>query len=339
MLPKTDTSAQNIYLTETELFPPISDTLIAILLRDHTTSHNIIWATDSYAHLGKGFAFQDEITCEKIFSKGESLIKPRVEKSKEEQQGRIRDKAEVFTPAWVCNMQNNLVDEEWFGKKNIFNTETKRDWKTNKTVITFPSNTGKMWQDYVSSVRLEMACGEAPYITSRYDAASGKYIEVKNRIGLLDRKLRAVTENTQEKTEWLQRALQAVKCVYGFEWQGDNILIARQNLLLTVSEFYKEKFEAELTEAELATFAEIISWNIWQMDGLKFVVPQSCHSEKVKNDELFLFDEIQDEQGELFCECEGCKKNDAHKHNGIYAQIMDWNENKKIRFVDLIGRK
>lgn len=28
-----------------------------------------------------------------------------------------RDKAEVFTPSWVCNAQNNLVDNQWFGKK------------------------------------------------------------------------------------------------------------------------------------------------------------------------------------------------------------------------------
>ena len=29
--------------------------------------------------------------------------------------GAIRGKAEVFTPSWVCNCQNNLVDDAWFG--------------------------------------------------------------------------------------------------------------------------------------------------------------------------------------------------------------------------------
>jgi hypothetical protein len=39
---------------------------------------------------------------------------------------------------------------------------------------------------------MEISCGEAPYLVSRYDTVSGNIISVDDRIGLLDRKLRVV---------------------------------------------------------------------------------------------------------------------------------------------------
>lgn len=48
-------------------------------------------------------------------------------------------------------------------------------------------------------MRLEISCGEAPYLVSRYDSVTGKTIKIKNRIGLLDRKLRIVSENIEEE--------------------------------------------------------------------------------------------------------------------------------------------
>ena len=29
----------------------------------------------------------------------------------------------MFTPSWVCNAQNNLIDDAWFGRKGVFNEE------------------------------------------------------------------------------------------------------------------------------------------------------------------------------------------------------------------------
>ena len=48
--------------------------------------------------------------------------------------------AEVFTPSWLCNAQINLIDDEWFGRKGTFNTETAdsygiRTWKTSRDKI------------------------------------------------------------------------------------------------------------------------------------------------------------------------------------------------------------
>ena len=82
-------------------------------------------------------------------------------------------------------------------------------------------------------------------------------------------------------------------------------------------------------------FAEIISWNIFQMDGLRYVVPMSCrHETKVIPTEFRLFEVIPATVEKH--ECEGCKCNRPNRHNGRYVKIMDWNKNKVVRFVDLI---
>ena len=101
----------------------IDPELLSILLKDKTTGNNIIWATDNYSKYGFSYSAEKEIKIELITSRHGGIIKPRIEKSKTEQQQRVRQKAEVFTPSWICNMQNNKVDEEWFGRKDVFNLE------------------------------------------------------------------------------------------------------------------------------------------------------------------------------------------------------------------------
>ena len=112
-------SEHTIDIKENDLLK-LDPELLAILLQDKSTGRNILWATDNYAKHGEAYAFSKEIKAEQITSRHGSIIKPRVGKSKAEQQQRIRQKAEVFTPTWVCNMQNNLVDEAWFGRKDVF---------------------------------------------------------------------------------------------------------------------------------------------------------------------------------------------------------------------------
>ena len=173
----------------------ISKDLLSILLKDHSSNKNLIWATDNYAKNGAGYSFDDEIKAEQITGYNGSVIRPRIRKSKKEQEKRIKQKAEVFTPSWVCNSQNNSIDEAWFGYKNPFNKENGMSWISKKSKIRFKTKT---WQDYVLDLRIELSCGEAPYLTSRYDTTNGEVIEVKNRIGLLDRKLRVVNENVDD---------------------------------------------------------------------------------------------------------------------------------------------
>ena len=323
---------KNIDIKENDLLK-IDRSLLEILLQDKTTGKNIIWATDNYSKYGELYTSEKEIKIELITSRHGGVIKPRVEKSKEERLQRVRQKAEVFTPSWVCNLQNNLVDEVWFGRKDVFNAEKEHSWETTKEKIQFSDEKGKSWQDYVNSNRLEITCGEAPYLVSRYDTVTGEYIEVPNRIGLLDRKLRVVAENTDGREDWLKWAMVAVQSSYGFEWQGDNILIARENLLFDVAEHYEANFHEKLQTQDLIGFAKVIAWNIWQMYGLKFVIPNSCCTKEIIEEDLF-------ESHVISKPCEGCKLGYGEKsyfrHNGIYCKIRDWKENKTLRFVDIM---
>ena len=307
----------------------VDEDVLSVLLIDRTTNKNIIWATDDYSELGSGYGFFDKITVKKITGENDGVIKPRVEKSKEQQSARSKDKAEVFTPSWVCNAQNNLIDDAWFGKsRKRFNSEKENGWTVNYYPIKFEQS-GKTWQDYVLSNRIEITCGEAPYLTSRYDAVTGKYIAPGTRIGLLDRKLRVISENIKTPTAWLNWAKKALQSTYGFEWQGDNIVLARENLLYTVVEFYFDKFGKEIKKEILLEFAEIISWNIWQMDGIKFVKPCSCTDQILETQNLF---------GTQITKisCPGCEKNNHHMHNGTYSTIMNWKENKVERFIESV---
>ena len=246
--------------------------VLEMLLKDHTTQQNIYWATNSYADRGKGYQFKDAITIDRITGDNGMIIRPRSVKSKDEQTKRSKDMAEVFTPSWVCNAQNNLIDDAWFGKQGVFNSESPdHTWKAISGKIEYPE--GKTWKDYVRDTRLEITCGEAPYLVSRYDTVSGMPIELTERIGLLDRKLRVVSENTETTGEFLDWCQEAYKNTYGYEWQGDNLLLAREALLFTFLDYYKAKFGEDPLLKSIQYIAYIISWNVWQMDGLKFCPP------------------------------------------------------------------
>lgn len=310
----------------------LDDKLLEILLKDRSSNKNIIWATDNYAIRGKGYYPHDHITLKAITGRNGLVIKPRVKKSKKEQNKRIKDKAEVFTPSWICNAQNNLIDEAWFGRKNVFNIENQeqKSWQVVKEKIVFPEN--KTWQDYVKENRLEISCGEAPYLASRYDTVSGEWLEPNNRIGLLDRKLRIVNENVDNEKEWHDWTIQAYKSIYGFEWQGDSLLIARENLLFTFIDYYVERFKNYPIKEYLEEIAKILSWNIWQMDGLKFVIPDSCKPAPKVQMSLFEEDNIEEE-------CPGCKKNNNTQHTGVYCKVMNWETKRSINFINLLNRR
>ena len=315
----------------------ISPDLLNTLLKDQTMSCgskqvNIFWATDNYTHLGDGYQYGDQITAPLITGANGNVIVPRSVKSRERQQQRSREMAEVFTPSWICNAQNNLVDAAWFGRDGVFNTENPdHTWHVNQDKILFPE--GKTWRDYVLDTRLEITCGEAPYIVSRYDTVTGRPIPVSERIGMLDRKLRVVGENAATPEEWMEWVRQAFRHVLGYEWQGDNLLLARENLLMTFVDYHIAVLGTQPSMESLLEIADIISWNIWQMDGLKGVVPNSCCETRVV--EYTLFDTT-----EKIVACEGCRKNDIRRHNGRYCLIRDWDakpgERETLRFIDLI---
>lgn len=288
--------------------------ILDTLLIDRTTNKNIIWATDSHTQHGKKFNAKQQVKSELVTGLYSKLIQPRAAKSLEEQRFRTREKAEVFTPLNIIDQINKSID-----------------WKSPN----WPA-TESTWQDYVKELRLEITCGEAPFIVSRYNptAHTGKVIELHNRVGFLDRKLRTISSYCNNSKDWVFWAKEAFKASYGYEWQGDNLLIARENLLYSMLDYYNDKFGKNPKLGIQQEFAEIISWNIWQMDGLKYVTPMSCkHETRVIPGELTLFGETPDTV-ESF-ECEGCKFNRPDKHNGKYAKIMDWTTSKTVKFVGI----
>ena len=306
---RKEETAYNIDIKEDYLLK--KDDLLKLLLQDKTTGNNILWATDSYEQRGEKFAPNASITSNLITGKNGNLIQPRAVKSKEEQLIRTRDKAEVFTPLSIVKQMNDASDSIRITKNN--------------------------WQEYVSLLKLEITCGEAPYIVSRYDPVSDKQklLPLKKRVGFLDKKLSVVSKYCKLEEDWLKWAKVAFQSSYGYEWQGDSLLIARENLLYTFNDYYQAKF-SETPSLELQKeIAKIIVWNIFQMDGLKYVIPMSCKTETVtiKGDET-LFGKVDDRLEIKYCK--GCVDKTIKNHNGIYVKTMDWREGEAIRFIDIL---
>lgn len=327
---------------------PVRDVLEKYLLVDRTreltdkSKPKIIFATDSYSSSSGGYT--EWVAIEESAVDGGLLsinLQPRVQKTQEIQDRRVKNKAEVFTPMWVCNMMNNALDEDWFCYPNVFNTPKGTTWTPRKGKITFFHVKGKMWTDYVESPRLEITCGEAPFLVSRYDTTTGEIVPIERRIGILDRKLRVVNENAKDEKEWVKYAIRAVQSVYGYEFQGDSLLIARINILATFCDYLKVKWKRDATEKELEKVAEAISWNLWQMDGLKDAVP-FIKKAKIEGEQSSSESVIKGKLSPKSYDC--CIKNwQGARKNGkilLFRDLKKWDEknrNKMFKFDYVVG--
>ena len=286
--------------------------MLSALLKDKTTKKNIILATDAYSDFDVDAKTQ--ITEQLLLGFGALAIQPRVLKSMEEQSERTKKKAEVFTPSWICNKMNNHCDEEWFGRTEVFNREVEHKWVINTDKIEFEKQND--WKKYVDSKRLEITCGEAPYIVSRYDTTTAEIIPVKERIGILDRKLRVVNENTDNENEWLKWCIRAFQSVYGYEFQGDNLLIARINLLMTFVEYMNDRWGHNPDDEELKKITNIIVWNLWQMDGITGTIPFGKPKEEYHQLSIFDF---------------AVGINDTEPEE-VNCKIFDWRSNESLTY-------
>lgn len=280
-----------------ESMPDVFD----ILLIDRTKStakknQNIIWANDNYIQFGaKAYDPEAQIKPELVTGVMDSVIMPRALKSRELQKERTKAKAEVFTPTWVVKKQNDAVDENYSG--DDLETYTNRTW-------------------------LEITCGEAPYMVSRYDMDTGDEIPLCERVGFVDRKLRRINAEVDDQATWQVLVEAAYKASYGFEWSGDSLLLARENLLYTYRDYFVDKWDAEPDAEMLKAIAEIISYNVFQMDGLKFVIPLSEKRVKVEQpQQMSLFDDPDDSAEEWIIKA------------GKRVKVMNWSRNK-MEFFD-----
>ena len=278
-----------IDISEEQLAMESAD-LLKILLKDRTTKKNIVWATHSYELLGKGFAPSDRITPSRVTGNYANLIQPRSEKSKYEQKDRTKIRAEVFTPTWLVEKQNGYVEAELEALD---------------------------LEDYIQVRWLEITCGEAPYMVTRYDTVTGEEIPLSERVGFVDRKLQRISREVSDEATFYELVKKAYRASYGYEYQGDSLLLARENLLATFEDYYLAKTGNQPTLEQKKEIATIISYNVFQMDGLKKISPYSATQDQSQQLSLFS-DELEVEQAEE-----------------SKTQIKDWKKNKMIGFERL----
>lgn len=313
-------------------------TVLDTLLCDRTTGRNIVWADDEYAELGDGYAGEDELAVELITGPRSGVIKPRVAKEQERQSLRTKSRAEVFTPSWLCNLMNNRLDEEWFRRPGTFNLETEGGWEPNPEPVQFPKTKGRGWHSYVTSPRFEITCGEAPFLCSRYDASNGAPIPLGARVGILDRKLRVVSERAVKREAWIKWAFAALRATYGYEYQGDNLLIARINVLETFVEHHRERWGCDPTGSEIDQAAWIVSWNLWQMNGLT-CAPPTKDDEAIPQSMLPGFEEpsLLPVQMSLFDAFgpDGPEQGSEPQSMLPFCIIYDWDNDEPVEFAAL----
>ena len=247
------------------------------------------------------------------------LIQERTRKTQEEQRDRTKKSAEVFTPAWLCNAMINARDAVYFGREEVFNRMEAPSWTPTRKTIDFPTTaSGRRlaWERYIDARCLEITCGEAPFLVSRYDAADGRPIPLAERIGILDRKLRIIGEHTCTAEDWFHWAKRALESAYAYEYQGDSLFLARLNLFLSISEYHRHLWKRPLNRHQQEEVARILSWNLWQMDGLTATTPFVTKQGKPE-DSLFDFYAITAERRPL------------------RSLIRDWRGKKTIRFSEL----
>lgn len=273
--------------------------ILDILLIDQTTStskkkNNIIWANENYVKFGaKAYAATAQMLPELVTGQMGNVIKPRALKSKEIQKERTKSKAEVFTPTWIVKKQNDEVEKAYLNDE--LEIYVKRTW-------------------------LEITAGEAPYMSTRYDMGTGEVVPLTERVGFVDRKLKRINAEIDDKAEWQRLVIEAYKSSYGFEWSGDSLLLARENLLYTYRDYFFQKWYEEPTYGLFENIAEILSYNLFQMDGLKYIIPLTEKREMVVELQMSLFDDEESEEQWII-------------KPGKRVKIMNWEANK-MEFFD-----
>lgn len=210
---------------------------LGVLTLDRTTGHHLLRAP------GEELKIRDIIGDEPA-----RPLRPRYLKAAEEQSERTHRHGEVFTPHHIVTEMVDMMERE--------NPEPD------------------LWR-YVKRTWLEVCCGEGAFLTTRYHQDTGEFIPLEARTGILDRKLARIraARDDYEGPALRKLSFRALQSVYGYEYQGDSLLIARLNLLLSFNDHWRECFHDDLGVNRLDDALYVISCNLFQMDGLHNVVP------------------------------------------------------------------
>jgi type II restriction enzyme len=164
-------------------------------------------------------------------------------------------------------------------------------------------------------------------MTSRYDTITGEYLDIDERVGFLDRKLQRISKEIENEKLWFSMALKAYQTSYGYEYQGDSLLIARENLLNSFIDYYVAKFIHIPETYKIEAIATIISYNVFQMNGLKYTVPIPEKFISIKQDVQLNFfgnKETEDQQLEIVVE------------EGEEVKVKNWLNDRMIIFKNLV---
>ena len=292
----TDNAAPKTVDLQADLTRLNSMGLLSRLLEDKTTGKNITWATDQYVSRGHMYAQDQPIRPELILGVVRNVVRARADKSRDEQLRRTRTKGEVFTPIWVVGKMTAYILED-------------------------AHRIAKNWKQFVDFRMLEITCGEGPFLATRYDTETGRIIPLEERVGLLDAKLREVTEQTEDEETWVKWAIRAYESTYGYEYQGDSLLIARVNMAMTFIEYYEAAWRTTPNDKLLRDISNIVAWNLWQMDGLTGRVPTAMISSAPVFRQMSLFDDA-DAEPEPSLEHVECR-------------IFDWRADRSQKWSEL----
>lgn len=186
-------------------------------------------------------------------------------------------------------------------------------------------------EEFAKRTWLEISCGEAPYIVTRYEPTSGEMIPIYSRVGFLDRKLLRINQEIESFNSWLNLVILSYQSCYGFELNGDSLFIARENLVYSFIEYYVMKWKKIPEDKLIKKIADIISYNIFQMDGITKSIP---YTEKIiyKDSEQLKLFETNGEDFDLFGETESqLELFDGNEYDTkiimrkpVKAKIMNW---------------
>lgn len=275
---------------------------------------NIIWANENYKELGfESYGPESSIEPEMVTGHREHLIRPRALKSSAMQKERTKTKAEVFTPLWIVKLQNDEVDKAF--REDDLKTYIKRTWleitcgegpymatrydMETGAIIDLDKREGfvdrklrrihEAFKDRKAQLDHCQHVDELDTIARHFTAKHGssdkssKSSKQKSNAAEMSpaNHTSAQVEFTAEsirhmlREEWQALVEEAYKASYGFEWNGDSLLLARENLLYTYLDYYEALWQEEPPYEYLKEIATIISYNVFQMDGLTYTLPLS----------------------------------------------------------------
>ena len=135
-------------------------------------------------------------------------------------------------------------------------------------------------------------------------------IPVARRIGILDRKLRVVSENVTTEDEWRKYATHAVQSTYGYEYQGDNLFVGAGQPSADLCGASASPLAAQANRRGAASHRQHHQLEPVQMDGLHLSVPGGKPQSEAEQLDLFsMFGTVEEQIPAVSCKVKNWRSN------------------------------